>query len=1018
MQQAAEQYLEAGRLYDQKSQYADAYRCYRDALVCQQDLLEPLVGLAYLCKALGLKEQAFKHFKCAGEMLFKKNEFVSASCYFDEALLMASQDPDISIKKAHCIYYSSHPLHEKERVKNAVAILLPFIDKLYGRQKTKIYELIGDLYLKIDPLLAKQNYLNSIWSALDEEGFFPGQYAETVLNKLKKLEMSGLIGIIDEFLQYLNNPNKFKPADPIKMCNDLLALREIPIVLIKKAFFLSGKADVVDSQTYNRYLSLLPHNHHDREVRLLANSNGEVRHPNQDGLLEKIITKAVDSKISWELFHSHVFEELMNVEGFCHTYTFKYRLKDVEVIKIGESDHLLFFSLFNLDIRTFKRLLKTCNQSLLAIRDSKGNTLVHIAACFGHYEQVKAIMLKASATDELAELINSRNQDGTNPLGMLFLNTKLAHEWIVNVAQLFIKEPYFKINSYLNNKEGMDFGSENFLKKIGGLTCLHVALERGLESVLELLKQRNHSLSVSTHSNDFVNMTFPSLNPDHHMNSPEKFIEKAPNKAYATQFLAAREAENEKADLDDSSGDSDDEDAPAFQHKKVLTDLASILMNTATHVSPPPLDRLNNNPDNEPMSVEQQAQLEKEQAKLAVVHFHGVPFMKGHYTNFQRRFVGRKIQEMNEPLTKSSVVKDDKLERLKAIHSRTSTATAGLQTLYDVMTASDEQLDKLEAVDEKLRSVMVHLWMDDEAKFIGALKDYIYNFSEIPDPKKTPLIERFWQVFPERITNIVRYRFPVCSFSKAPDHGVKFGVGENVETILGEERMEPIYNKGKPRHRLVGLLYVTLHSISDIHQLQNHCAFADSAQLRCSGQMKTSASRTDNQLEVSFFGGVSGQNVKVIIPIIYPNFSKGFIPGYHDVVYGLKSGNRFSSDSFNLDSLKHTFVNFALKVVEAIANKEGRTLCYIDEMNMPQLFPTDRKTNKAKLSQAQLVISEGNVSKSGAAKVPLTEITPEKLRDHTYSKQLSSSSSFEREVKARAARDKKDLDEVKRDNLF
>ena len=235
------------------------------------------------------------------------------------------------------------------------------------------------------------------------------------------------------------------------------------------------------------------------------------------------------------------------------------------------------------------------------------------------------------------------------------------------------------------------------------------------------------------------------------------------------------------------------------------------------------LDRLNRNLDkNEQISLEEKAQLEKEQAKLAVVHFHGVPFMKGHYTNFQRRFVGRKIQEMNETFTKSPLVKDDKLERLKAIHSRTSTATAGIQTLYDVMTSSDEQLDKLEAIDEKLRSAMAYLWMDDEKKFIGALKDYIYNFSKNP-------IQPFWQAFPNEVANIVRYRFPICSFSKAPDHAVKFAAGENVETqSLGEETMDPIYNnKGKPRHRLVGLLYVTFHSIADMHKLQNHCALAD-----------------------------------------------------------------------------------------------------------------------------------------------------------------------------------------------
>ena len=374
-------------------------------------------------------------------------------------------------------------------------------------------------------MLAKQNYLNSIWCGLDSGDLFAGIIAESVLNNLKELEKGGVIAIIDEFIQCVKNPTQCKPVDPIKMCNEILALREIPIVLKKKAYFLTGKDNMVDSQTYNRYLSLLPRNHPDREVRLLANSNGEVRHPNQDGLLEKIITKAVESNISWELFHSHVFEELMKVKGFCYTYTFKYRIKNVKFIKIGESDHLLFYSLFNLDIRTFQRMLKTCNESLSTIRDSDGNTLIHIAACFGRHEYVKAIMDKASATGELAELINSRNQDGTNPLGMLFLNTRhYPMRMIVKVAQLFIREPSFQINSYLNNAKGMDFGSENFLKKIGGLTCLHVALKRGLESVLELLQQRNNSLSVSAHSNDFVNMTFPSLNPDHHMNSPNKFI--------------------------------------------------------------------------------------------------------------------------------------------------------------------------------------------------------------------------------------------------------------------------------------------------------------------------------------------------------------------------------------------------------------------------------------------------------------------------------------------------------------
>ena len=99
--------------------------------------------------------------------------------------------------------------------------------------------------------------------------------------------------------------------------------------------------------------------------------------------------------------------------------------------------------------------------------------------------------------------------------------------------------------------------------------------------------------------------------------------------------------------------------------------------------------------------------------------------------------------------------------------------------------------------------------------------------------------------------------------------------------------------------------------------------------------MSTSQPRTDNQLEVSFFGGVSGKNVKVIIPIIYPNLSKGFKAGYHDVIWGLKAKD-FPSDIVDLNSLMHAFTNFALKVVQAIADKEGRTACFIDETNVPR----------------------------------------------------------------------------------
>jgi hypothetical protein len=193
-----------------------------------------------------------------------------------------------------------------------------------------------------------------------------------------------------------------------------------------------------------------------------------------------------------------------------------------------------------------------------------------------------------------------------------------------------------------------------------------------------------------------------------------------------------------------------------------------------------------------------------------------------------------------------------------------------------------------------------------------------------------------------------------------------------------------------------------------MQQLQNHCALADIAQLRCSDQMSTSQPRTDNQLEVSFFGGVSGKNVKVVIPLIYPNLSKGFIEGYHDIIWGLREVD-FRSKIFDFDALKHAFTNFALKVVKALADKEGKTACFIDQINRLGNFPTSPKTAKNDLSEALLKISEGTVTKSGVTKDQLTKTTPEKLSQPRVYKQLSQSTLLEREITALAREGSEDV---------
>ena len=59
--------------------------------------------------------------------------------------------------------------------------------------------------------------------------------------------------------------------------------------------------------------------------------------------------------------------------------------------------------------------------------------------------------------------------------------------------------------------------------------------------------------------------------------------------------------------------------------------------------------------------------------------------------------------------------------------------------------------------------------------------------------------------------------------SKAPDHAIRFAIGRSVEAARGETPMQPEYKDGHPTHRLAGLVYVTLHKLSDlVSERDNH----------------------------------------------------------------------------------------------------------------------------------------------------------------------------------------------------
>jgi hypothetical protein len=246
-------------------------------------------------------------------------------------------------------------------------------------------------------------------------------------------------------------------------------------------------------------------------------------------------------------------------------------------------------------------------------------------------------------------LINARNQDGTNPLGMLFLN-KVPHEDQFKSAELIIMEPLFEINRYLNNKRGMDVFALEDLKGIGGFNCLHVVLKRKYENIFSLLSKRN-LLPLASES-AAVNFRYPAMNPEHHMWHPSKFanlISTIPDGGISQRMRSDYERLTKGIDEGDESGDSDDEATPAWHYKKSLLELSQFIeanqgektvTKTPTVTPQSKVDtNLLSSPAKTPLTPEKEAQAAEDLTKTAIVHFHGVPFMQGQLTNNERRAV-------------------------------------------------------------------------------------------------------------------------------------------------------------------------------------------------------------------------------------------------------------------------------------------------------------------------------------------------------------------------------------------
>ena len=616
-----------------------------------------------------------------------------------------------------------------------------------------------------------------------------------------------------------------------------------------------------------------------------------------------------------------------------------------KVFELGKSDNFLFFYE---DVKVLQRI----NFDISKVLDSKGNNILHYAVFQHNLNLVNAILNKAKSDGIIENIINHHNVDGTNPLGMAFLFKSENNLAGIEVATIFAGIHEYQINDYLNNKVHMDYLNPN---QIGGTNLLHNVIlaaakcaDEGSKEVLsaffKVLSKRISTDQIEDESYFIPN--YPTMNPsqltqglDGHMISTSKLLQELKFSSKKNQQLCKKYFDSilqfyEANQFDDSSGDSEDESSHAYTYKEMLLEfnefiekiLNEDLKKVASGNFLRTFDRFNSSFGIVPAKIRESVSTNDEEkwntywqklnvstkqtsqpledvyekykgdiGSIVVPLFHGVPFMHSQYTNYQRREVAKKIFQINRKLmgkfdgtmTEEEYTLTPKERILIGIHSRTSTATAGMQSLYEIMVASDEDLHKLDAAD----SILLEYFKRNSTlptNFKTAMKDYIFNFNVSP-------IQNFWVnnkdgLLPE--DTIVKYRFPVIPTSKAPDHPIRYAIGSHVEgATRGENPMQPEYIGGYPTHRLAGLVYITLHKLSDLVSKRNELTMIDVNQGLKIGEIEKGrgVSRISNQLECNFLGKIDSDKVVAVIPIIYPNIKEKehFEPAYHQAIYGL-----------------------------------------------------------------------------------------------------------------------------------
>jgi hypothetical protein len=398
-----------------------------------------------------------------------------------------------------------------------------------------------------------------------------------------------------------------------------------------------------------------------------ANKTAEAGHPNANGKLSKLVGEVLENKQINTLkgFNKKVYELLWQEPEFKHEpykYSFKYKFSYAKSLDAGESTDLLFWLLAN---GTSKEVLAIIDQykfDISSVQDNNNNNILHIAILYRNKLVIEGIadryFKRSISPDNFTALINHRNQEGTNPLGMLFLNDSKEPANHIEIIDLIASRRCYDINTYLNNKRGMDYQAPPHLKQIGGYNLLHVAIQKREFAIFEILIKRNDKMIAMFQQKEqlekyMVDFMYPALNPEHHMTSPSKLLDFAnlilPNDVVNRNklkiLLAPQKVKQIERQNRDDSGDSDIEYTPAWHYKEGLLTLNKYISKPLAPFNSPAKTQdtkfdaalSNINSPKGSLPAEEEASTLKEYDKIVIPLFHGVPFIQGVLRNEEKK---------------------------------------------------------------------------------------------------------------------------------------------------------------------------------------------------------------------------------------------------------------------------------------------------------------------------------------------------------------------------------------------